>query len=53
MELSKVQKLTFMVIPFACNFVYIIIYHSISFWYWIGNQEKIGINIISKKFKII
>jgi len=31
----------------------ILIYHSISYWYWTGNQKKMGINIISNSFKII
>lgn len=31
----------------------ILIYHSISYWFWIGNQNKSGKSTTSNKFRII
>ena len=31
----------------------ILIYHSISVWFWIGNQKKIGYQLITGSFRII
>ena len=31
----------------------IMVYHSLSFWFWVGNQNKIGHPLHSNKFRII
>lgn len=31
----------------------ILIYHSISVWFWIGNQKKIGYQLVTDSFRII